>query len=193
MWWSQVAETLTLYAHKWECPHVNDKWSPLKLVTSHWFSVALPRWWISDFLWGNYWLYIIIDVSIHTNDTSGRHKIRKYKKLHSIFSWTWSVIKPFVSLQWPNIIFQPQVAAICGRHKWLRVNVPLGSFAHCKPSTIPVTSCRTNNEHYPEEVSNRWLTWQNKKRTKIICTGCCDKRDRPTSLRVWSCLKNIIQ
>ncbi len=31
-----------------------------------------------------------------------------------------------MSLQWPNIIFQPQVAATYGSHKELCVNVPLG-------------------------------------------------------------------
>ncbi len=59
---SQVAETLTLYVHKSECPHVDDKWSPLKLVASHWFSVALPHQRLSDFLWRDHWLYIITDV-----------------------------------------------------------------------------------------------------------------------------------
>ncbi len=60
---------------------------------------------------------LIIYVRIHTIDISGRHKIRKYKKLNFIFSWTRSLIKPLVSLQKPIIIFQPQVAATCGHHK----------------------------------------------------------------------------
>ncbi len=108
----QIAETLTLYTHKWECPHVNDKWSLLKLVASRWFSVALSRLWLRDFLWRDHWLYIIIYVSIHTINTSGHHKIRKYKNF--IFSWTRSLIKPRVSLQWLNLIFQLQVATTCG-------------------------------------------------------------------------------
>ncbi len=92
LWRSQVTETLTLYAHKWECLHVNDKWSPLKLVANHWFSVALPHRWLSDFLWRDNWLYIMIYVRIHTIDGSGRHKIRKYKKMYFIFSWTRSLM-----------------------------------------------------------------------------------------------------
>ncbi len=112
-----LSETLTFYAHKWECPHINDKWLPLKLVASHWFPVALIRRWLSNFLWRDHWLYIIVYVRIHTINTSGCHKIKKYKKLHFIFSWTQSLIKPLVSLQWPNIIFQPQVATTCGCHK----------------------------------------------------------------------------
>ncbi len=28
-WRLQVEETLTIYVHKWECPHINDKWLPL--------------------------------------------------------------------------------------------------------------------------------------------------------------------
>ncbi len=50
---------------------------------------------------------------IHTIDISDCYKIRKYKNLHFIFSWTRSLIKTLASLQWPNIIFQPQVAAAC--------------------------------------------------------------------------------
>ncbi len=87
--------------------------------------MALPRRWLNDFLRQEYWLYIIIYVCIHTIDTSGRYKIRRYKKMHFTFSWTRSLIKPLLSLQRPNIIFQPQVAATSSRHKWLCVNVPL--------------------------------------------------------------------
>ncbi len=79
-WRQQIAEILTLYAHKWECPHFNDKWSPRKLMASRWFFMALPRRWRSDFLWRDHRLYIIIYVRIHKIDTSDRHKIRKYKK-----------------------------------------------------------------------------------------------------------------
>ncbi len=61
-------------------------------MLSNWFSVALPHQWLSDFWWRDHWLYIIIYVCTHTIGTSGRHKIRKYKKLHFIFSWTWSLI-----------------------------------------------------------------------------------------------------
>ncbi len=88
-------------------------------MVSHWFSMVQPRQWPSDFLWRDHWLYVIIYVRIHTIDTNGCHKIRKYRKLHFIFSWTRSLIKPLVSLQWPNIIFQTQ-GAMCERT--LRLN-----------------------------------------------------------------------
>ncbi len=84
-WRPLVAETLTLCAHKWEYPHVNDKWSPLKLVASHWFSMALPHWWLSYFLWWGQWLYIKLgpDERAQLECGSNEHDHCEYK-----FVWT---------------------------------------------------------------------------------------------------------